>query len=48
MISPKYEITDIGSTDILGAYRIRALRNIQCHGVKAGDLGGFVESESNL
>ena len=28
--------------------RIRALRDIPQHEVKAGDLGGFVESESNL
>lgn len=28
--------------------RIRALRDIPAHGVKAGDLGGYVESESNL
>lgn len=28
--------------------RIRALRDIPAHGVKAGDLGGYVESECNL
>lgn len=28
--------------------RIRALRDIPAHGVKAGDLGGYVESEFNL
>ena len=44
----KYELTDekiivCGTT----LYRIRALRDIgDC--VKAGDLGGFVESENNL
>lgn len=30
------------------AYRIRALRDIPRYGVKAGDLGGYVESEENL
>ena len=43
----KYELTnekiDIG-TDIF--YRVRALKNF--HNVKAGDLGGCVESEANL
>ncbi|HDW3986174.1 TPA: hypothetical protein RMT71_003170 [Escherichia coli] len=29
-------------------YRIRALRDIPRHGVKAGDLGGWVEGEHNL
>ncbi len=29
-------------------HRIRALRDIPEHGVKAGDLGGFVQSERNL
>ena len=29
-------------------FRIRALRDIPEHGVKAGDLGGFVQSERNL
>lgn len=29
-------------------YRIRALRDIPLHGVKAGDLGGWIESERNL
>lgn len=29
-------------------YRIRAVRDIPRHGVKAGDLGGFVEHEDNL
>ena len=28
--------------------RIRALKNIPLYGVKKGDLGGFLESESNL
>lgn len=28
--------------------RIRALRDIPCHGVKAGDLGGYIKDEKNL
>ena len=31
-----------------GLYRIRALRDIPEIDVKAGDLGGYVESENNL
>lgn len=44
----KYRLTDEKmSTDLdLAAYRIVALRDFGS--VKAGDLGGFVESESNL
>lgn len=45
----KYELTDetcrqYGRT----LHRIRALRDIPRHGVQAGDLGGWVASESNL
>jgi UDP-3-O-[3-hydroxymyristoyl] glucosamine N-acyltransferase len=44
----KYELTDetitINETQTL--YRIKALRDFG--DVKAGDLGGYVESESNL
>ena len=29
-------------------YRIKALRDIPRHGVKAGDLGGWIHSEANL
>lgn len=29
-------------------HRIQAVVNIPLHGVKAGDLGGFIESEENL
>lgn len=29
-------------------YRIRALRDIPRYGIKAGDLGGYVETEKNL
>ena len=41
----KYEITDI---TLWGLNQIRALRAIPVYGVKAGDLGGYVESERNL
>lgn len=43
----KYEITDIAHERYPFLHRIRALRDIG-NQVKAGDLGGFVESESNL
>lgn len=43
----KYEITDITHEKYPFLHRIRALRDIGSE-VKAGDLGGFVESESNL
>ena len=43
----KYEITDIAHERYPFLHRIRALRDIGDE-VKAGDLGGFVESESNL
>ena len=43
----KYEITDIAHEKYPFLHRIRALRDIGSE-VKAGDLGGFVESESNL
>ena len=45
----KYELTN--ETKGFGTrtlYRIRALRDIPKHEVVAGDLGGWVESESNL
>ena len=45
----KYELTDetvrVGSRTL---YRVRALRDIPGWGVRAGDLGGFVEAERNL
>ena len=41
----KYELTN---ESLDGLYRIRALRDIPRYGVKAGDLGGWVESEKNL
>lgn len=43
----KYEITDIAHEKYPFLHRIRALHDIGSR-VKAGDLGGFVESESNL
>ena len=46
-MNTKYEITDITHEKYPFLYRIRALRDIGTE-VKAGDLGGFVESESNL
>lgn len=46
-MNKKYEITDIVHEKYHFLHRIRALRNISSE-VKAGDLGGFVENESNL
>ena len=43
----KYEITDIVHWRYPFLHRIRALRDIG-NKIKAGDLGGFVESEQNL
>ena len=43
----KYEITDIAHWRYPFLHRIRALRDIG-NKIKAGDLGGFVESEQNL
>lgn len=45
----KYEFTGKVKT-ICGAtlHRIRALRDIPKYGVKAGDLGGWIEKEDNL
>ena len=43
----KYEITDIAHEKYPFLHRIRALQDIR-PGVRAGDLGGFVESEHNL
>ena len=47
MANRKYEITDITHEKYPFLHRIRALRDIGSE-VKAGDLGGFVESEGNL
>ena len=43
----KYEITEISHEKYPFLHRIRALRDVSAE-VRAGDLGGFVESESNL
>lgn len=43
----KFEITDIAHPEYPFLHRIRALRDVGPT-VKAGDLGGFVESEWNL
>lgn len=47
MSNQKFEITGIAHEKYPFLHRIRALRNIGSE-VKAGDLGGFVECESNL
>ena len=46
----KYELSDETITLDGGTtlYRIRALKDIDAIGVKAGDPGGFVESTNNL
>lgn len=45
----KYEVCPfIISFGGITVHRIRALIDIPRHGVKAGDLGGYVEDESNL
>ena len=46
-MNAKYEITGIAHEKYPFLHRIRALRDVGDK-VKAGDLGGFVESESNL
>lgn len=44
----KYEITEETHPRHPQLRRIKALRDIPMHGVKAGDLGGWIESEYNL
>ena len=46
----KYELTNETKTLAGGTvlHRIRTLRDIPRFGVKAGELGGFVEGENNL
>ena len=44
----KYEITDIAHPDTPSLHRIRAVVDILKYGIKAGDLGGYIEKESNL
>lgn len=48
--TPKYEIlkNDRNTAFNRPVYRIRALRDIPTQRVRAGDLGGYVESERNL
>lgn len=51
MYNIKYTLvpgSEISTRNGATLHRIRALRDIPLHGVKAGDLGGYVESESNL
>lgn len=46
----KYELVldDEAYIDCFKLYRIRALKDIPIYGVKAGDLGGYIQSEKNL
>jgi len=46
-MTPKYEITRIAHPKFPWMHRIRALRNVR-EDVRAGDLGGFIQSERNL
>jgi hypothetical protein len=43
----KYKVTDIAHPEYPFLHRIQALQDIGCT-VRAGDLGGYVQSESNL
>ena len=46
----KFELTSEFNLNFFGRkfFRIKALVNIERYGVKAGDLGGWVEKEDNL
>lgn len=46
----KFELTSEFNLNLFGRkfFRIKALVNIERYGVKAGDLGGWVEKEDNL
>ncbi len=44
----KYEITGVQHPDKPNLFRIRALNDIPKYKVTAGDLGGYIEKESNL
>lgn len=46
----KYELTEgiYHGTDMTKLFRIKALVDIPYHGVKRGELGGFIEKEENL
>ena len=48
-MNKKYELTD-ETKEIWGItlHRIRALMDISRYGVRAGDIGGWIEAESNL
>ena len=48
-MNKKYELTD-ETKEIRGItlHRIRALMDISRYGVRAGDIGGWIEAESNL
>ena len=48
MITRKFELTDETHPSAPQLHRIRALVDIPRAGVRAGDLGGWVESESCL
>ena len=45
-MNDKYELT--GDPNDAGLRRIRALQDIPRHGVRAGDVGGWVQGERNL
>ncbi|MBD8056934.1 hypothetical protein ICV35_25130, partial [Rhodococcus ruber] len=48
-MSTKYELaTETSEFPGRTLHRIKALRDIPLHGVKAGDLGGWIENERNL
>lgn len=46
----KYELTNESMINTAGKrlFRIKALVDIEEYGVKAGDLGGWIEKEDNL
>lgn len=46
----KYELTSDFILNVFGKklFRIKALVDIECRGVSAGDLGGYIEDEKNL
>ena len=46
----KYKLTDetVTADDGTVLFRIEALVDIECHSVKIGDKGGFIEKEYNL
>ena len=48
-MSKKYELTnETVEFDEVTLYRIKALKDIPRYDVKKGDLGGWLEEESNL